>query len=250
MNRWIIKTANSIVTFVLVIVLLIAGLYAGYAIWDNQRIYAQADDVREDMLKLKPREEEPGKGASFEDLMKINSDVCAWLTIDNTAIDFPILQGQDNLTYINRDVYGNFALAGSIFLDSRNARDFSDAYSLLFGHHMDHSNMFGDLDLFKEEKFFRENRTGKLLLPDRSYPLEVLCVILVQSDDDILFEPQESSGNMNTVLSYVAENALYQNTDVLETMRMEENPKLLGLSTCSTEFTDARTIVLCRMIEG
>ena len=196
MNRWILKIANSIVTFTVVVILLIAGLYAGYALWDNNRIYAEAEDVQADMLKLKPKEEEPGKGASFEELMKINHDVCAWITIDHTAIDFPVLQGEDNLSYINRDVYGNFALAGSIFLDSRNVNDFSDAYSLLYGHHMDHSNMFGDLDLFKDEKFFRENRTGKLLLPDASYGLEVLCVMMVQASDPVIFQPQIVSGCM------------------------------------------------------
>ena len=68
--------------------------------------------------------------ASFEELLAINPDVCAWVSLDNTKVDYPVLQGANNMIYLNQDVYGDFALAGSIFLDSRNDRTFSDRYSL------------------------------------------------------------------------------------------------------------------------
>lgn len=152
----------------------VAGVYAAYALWDNNRIYSAANDVQADMVKIKPAVEEDG-GASFEELLAINRDVCGWVTLDNTKIDHPVLQDSTNLTYINRDVYGNFALAGSIFLDTRNERDFSDAYSLLYGHHMENSGMFGDLDLYKDQTFFDENSAGMLILPDRAYNLEIFA---------------------------------------------------------------------------
>lgn len=41
----------------------------------------------------------------------------AWLTIDDTKIDYPVMQGKDNTEYLNKDPYGDYALAGSIFLD-------------------------------------------------------------------------------------------------------------------------------------
>ena len=127
------------------------------------------------MLKLKPAEDSP----SFEELLAINPDFKGWVTLDGTNIDHPILQGKTNLSYINTDVYGNFSLAGSVFLDSRNNGNFEDTYSLLYGHHMENSKMFGDLDLYKEERFFRENQTGKLILPDRIYKLEIFASLIV-----------------------------------------------------------------------
>ena len=127
MSRWILTAANALVNLVVILFLSVAGIYAAYALWDNSRVYTAASDVQADMVKIKPAVEEEG-GASFEELLAINPDVCAWVMVDNTKIDFPVLQGSTNLTYINRDVYGNFALAGSIFLDTRNQRDFSDAY--------------------------------------------------------------------------------------------------------------------------
>ena len=112
--RWFLKTANFLVSAVVILFLVTAGAYSGYALWDNAQVYASVDDVQSELLKLKPEVTEEG-GASFEELRALNPDVCAWLTLDNTEIDYPVLQGENNLTYINKDVYGNFALAGSIF---------------------------------------------------------------------------------------------------------------------------------------
>ena len=127
-SKILLKAANTIINFIVVLSLCAAGLYAVYALWDNNRIYAAAEDVQADMKKLKPDADQDK--ASFEELLAINPDVCAWVSLDNTKVDYPVLQGANNMIYLNQDVYGDFALAGSIFLDSRNDRTFSDRYSL------------------------------------------------------------------------------------------------------------------------
>ena len=250
MARFILKIANSLLNFIIIISLLLAGTYAGYALWDNNQVYAAASNVQADMIKLKPiLTENEDEGASFEELLAINKDVCAWVTVDNTNIDFPILQGETNLTYINRDVYGNFALAGSIFLDSRNDKGFHDIVSLLYGHHMDQSDMFGDLDKYKDETFFKENTTGLLILPDRSYDLEIFACILTDASDDAIFEPQEYKADINKLIRLTEQEGLHYNADKLEELKKTNGQRqILILSTCSTEFTDARTIVLAEMI--
>lgn len=245
--RIFLKAANGLVSFIVTMCLCIAGLYSVYALWDNSQVYVAAENVQADMVKLKPMAMEEG-GASFEELLKVNSDVCAWINIDNTNIDFPVLQGATNLTYINMDVYGNFALAGSIFLDSRNDHDFRDTFSLLYGHHMANGNMFGDLDKFKEEVFFRENKTGTLLLPDRIYDLEIYACLLVPASEDLIFEPQEYQGEIDSLLNYIEKNALYYDADTIAGLRPAgDDIQILALSTCGTEFTDARTIILTVM---
>ena len=249
MARFILKIANSLLNFIMIISLLLAGTYAGYALWDNNQVYAAASNVQADMIKLKPiLTENEDEGASFEELLAINKDVCAWVTVDNTNIDFPILQGETNLTYINRDVYGNFALAGSIFLDSRNDKGFHDIVSLLYGHHMDQSDMFGDLDKYKDETFFKENTTGLLILPDRSYDLEIFACILTDASNDAIFEPQEYKADINKLIRLTEQEGLHYNADKLEELKKTNGQRqILVLSTCSTEFTDARTIVLAEM---
>lgn len=212
--------------------LCVAGLYAAYALWDNKRIYAAAENVQDDMIKIKPVVKEDG-GASFEELLAINPDVCAWVTLDYTEVDYPVLQGETNLTYINRDVYGNFALAGSIFLDSRNDRNFSEAYSLLYGHHMENSGMFGDLDLYKDKAFFEDNNTGTLLLPDRAYELEIFACLMTKASDDYIFETDRWQTDIDKLISYAEEHALYVREEGIKKLKQTEQPKVLALSTCA-----------------
>lgn len=236
------KVLNGIISTVVVIFFLLCAAYALFALYDNQRIYSQAENVQADMLQLKPEEAE---GASFQELLAINPEVRGWLSMEKTNIDFPILQGENNLCYINMDVYGNFSLAGSIFMDYRNQPDFSDAYNLLYGHHMEGSNMFGDLDKYKEEKFFRKYPKGELILPDRSFDLTAFAVLLLTSNDQVVFSPQPWQVSRQENLDYVKENAMHLDSEILNSLT--EDSQILALSTCSAEFTDARTIVLTVM---
>lgn len=247
MSKMILKAANTVINFFVVLALCTAGIYAGYALWDNNRIYAAADDVQADMIKIKPDMENDEEGASFEELLALNPDVCAWVTLDNTKVDYPVLQGETNLTYINKDVYGNFALAGSIYLDSRNDDNFSDTYAVLYGHHMEKGSMFGDLDLYKKKSFFKKNTTGILMLPDRAYKLEIFACLLIKASDDVIFDPEKWQTDIEQLLSYVESNAVYLHKKTLNGLRESRKPQVLALTTCSSEFTDARTIVLAAM---
>lgn len=250
-HRVILKTANSLVNTTVMLALCLASAYAVYALWDNNRIYSAAADVQAEMIKLKPRTksvQESDEGDSFEELLAVNSDVCAWVTLDNTGVDYPVLQGDTNHSYINTDVYGNFALAGSIFLDSRNDNTFEDQYSLLYGHHMENGKMFGDLDLYKEADFFTENRTGTLILPDQIYDLEIISCMLVSASEDNIFEPERWQDDIDGLLDFIKQNSLNICNESIDSIALsQEDEKILALSTCSSEFTDARTIVLAIM---
>ena len=249
-HKSVLRAANAIFNTVVILLLMVTGTYSGYALWDDNRIYADAGDVQADMIKIKPEivtvEEDKTPGADFSELLNVNPDVCGWIAMDNTEIDYPILQGESNHKYINTDVYGEFSLAGSIFLDARNKRDFTDVYSLLYGHHMADHKMFGDLDLYKDPDFFRENKTGLLILPDAAYKLEIFSCMLIGESEDNIFEPIKwKDYNISRFLKWIRENAMYIHEDVLtELETTEESFRILALSTCSYEFTDARTIVL------
>ena len=127
-----LRAANGLLDGVTALLVLLAVVWSGYALWDNSRVYAAADNVQAGLLAFKPQPQEDNS-LSFGQLRDINPDVCGWLTLDGTAIDYPVVQGESNFTYLNTDVYGSFALAGSIFLDVDCDADFSGRYSLLPG---------------------------------------------------------------------------------------------------------------------
>ncbi len=249
MHKLIQNTLNFLLKWTVVLFLLIVGLYGFYALWDNSRVYAAAEDVRTELLAFKPKvsQDSQEEGLSFDAVQAINPDVTAWVTLDNTHIDHPVLHDESNFTYINTDVYGNFALAGSIFLDCRNTGSYDEPYSLLYGHHMENGGMFGDLDLYKDPDFFRDNTTGTLLVPQGAYELEVFACLLVPASDEHIFQPDRWRTDIQALIPYLRENAMHLHTDTLDALEQADEPKILALSTCSTEFTDARTIVLAVM---
>ena len=75
-HRFFLKAANSLVSLAVILFLTVAGVYSGYALWDNAQVYAAVDDVQSELLKLKPDAAEE-EGAAFEELLAINPDVCA-----------------------------------------------------------------------------------------------------------------------------------------------------------------------------
>ena len=77
-----------------------------------------------------------------------NPDMIGWLVLPQTMIDYPLMGGTDSDRYTDHNYEGGYDLYGTPFLDSRNAVDFSDFFSLVFGHDMNNSAMFGSLDDF------------------------------------------------------------------------------------------------------
>ena len=237
--RSMVRVINSFVSLLVSLLLIFAGLYAGFALWDNNQIYSAAQDVQIKMQEIKPVIEEGEEGPSFSELLAINPDVRAWVTMNGTHIDFPVLQGETNLSYINTDVYGKFALAGSIFLDCRNLGDFSENYNLTYGHHMAGGNMYGDLDLYKDKKFFDENTTGVLMTTNGVYDLKVVALLMVSASEDRIFDVTQNQ-DTDDVITYIMKNDM---------PKVGDEVKFFVLSTCASEFTDARTILITTMSE-
>ena len=158
MSEKTVRAANRVVSIFTGCLMAVLFLYGGYSLWDTWRIYHGAF-VDDELMELKPVKGEDAN-PSLQDLQNINADVCAWLTIDDTGIDYPVVRGKDDMEYINKDVYGNFALSGSIFLSSANQPDFTDPYNLIYGHHMSNGAMFGDVVEFTDEAYFTAHETA------------------------------------------------------------------------------------------
>ena len=103
------KAGNRLLGIVAGLLILVMLLYGAYSLWDTAMVYAGAF-LDDDLLRYKPT----GEGEdnpTLDELMKINPDVCGWITIDDTHIDYPVVQGEDDMEYINKDVYGEFSLS-------------------------------------------------------------------------------------------------------------------------------------------
>ena len=111
----IVGTCDRAVDTALLIFFLLFMLIGGYGVYDSYLVYQNANDTS--ILKYKPT----GDTLPEE---KISENMIAWLTMDDTSIDYPVMQGRTNNEYLNLNPYGEYALSGSIFLDSNNSKMF------------------------------------------------------------------------------------------------------------------------------
>ena len=94
----------------------------------------------------------------FDGLHQTNADVIGWIYIEDTNINYPIVQGTDNKYYVDHMVDGTKNGAGSIFMDYRNALDFSDPNTVIYGHNMKNKTMFAHITEYKDPEFFEAHR--------------------------------------------------------------------------------------------
>lgn len=88
----------------------------------------------------------------FEALKEVNKDVIGWIKIDNTHINYPILQGETDQYYLRKDIYKKYNYSGSIFVYTDVNKNLEDENTVIYGHNMKNQRMFADLyEIYKEQ---------------------------------------------------------------------------------------------------
>lgn len=235
------RIGNYILSAIAAIMILLMLAYGGYSLWDSYMIN-QGAFTGSDLLKYKPTGETGGENYSLEELIALNPDTRAWLTIDDTHIDYPVVQGEDDMEYINTDVFGEFALSGSIFLSCLNSPDFSDHYNLIYGHHMDNGAMFGDVMEFEDETYFESHQTGTLYLPEETYHITLFAYMEADGYDRLIYRPGRECESMQELLNYLKKSST-QYRDIGVTAE----DRIIGMSTCVDAVTNGRAILFGRL---
>lgn len=123
-----------------------------------------------------------------------NPDYVGWLTINDTAIDYPVVRGMDNEFYLNHNFYREEDLLGAIFMDYRNIGMGKDKHTVIYGHYSKHGQMFKDLDLYLSEDFLSSHleftlndafskRTYKIFSVHHSYADPALINLTFEEDE-------------------------------------------------------------------
>ena len=233
-----VRMANSILGLIVLSVILLLAAFGCYALWDSNQIHQAADAARYEIYK--PCAEDEGK--SFGELQALNPEVCSWLTVYGTNIDYPVTQGGDNMKYVNTGAEGSYSLSGSIFLDCENSRDFSDFNSILFGHHMEKQTMFGEIGLFSDKGYFDARPYGNLYYAGRDHGLEFFAFVHTDAYDSSVFAAGVTGREQQAYLDGLLEKAAFTR-DIGVTV----NDRIVLLSTCSSDSTNGRDILVARI---
>ena len=163
-----------------------------------------------------------------------NTDFTGWLRVEGTKIDYPVVRGNDNIYYLNRDFLKKTSKAGAIFMDYRNIGQFSDKHTVIYGHYMKDGTMFGDLHQYKSKAFYDENRIIEFegLYENKSYT--IFSVTLETADDYEIDLKLSNDAYLNQILG----------TSIHETRLIPESSMaILTLVTCSYEVDNGRILI-------
>lgn len=238
------RSAEKLIDTVIALILLMIVAFASYSLWTSYQLFNGAF-LSDELRAIKPGvEAKSGQVRGFDELLKLNPDVRAWVSIPKTHIDYPVVQGRDNMSYINKGVEGEFTMAGSIFLDSANSSDFRDPYSLLYGHHMENGAMFGDLARFSDRIYFDERPTGKLITSNAEYTIEFFAFVAADGYDALIFNPSQivSGAQREALLEHVRNKAIHRRE-----IALSASDRIIALSTCTTATTNGRTLMFGRL---
>ena len=230
---------KKIINLMLVVIL----IYSLVQIGSKQSQYRQGEktyQVIQQVAKMNTNGEEK---TNHQKLSKMNPDYKCWIEIENTDIDYPIVQGGDNEFYLNHDFNGKSSINGSLFMDYRNSWP-NDQNTIIYGHNMRNGTMFQELEKYKVSSFFKSK--NQIIISDKTgdYYYEVFSVYVIEDGVEILVPFFKSDEEYSTYLEDVRERSLYSSK-----LDISVNDKIITLFTCSYEFKQARTVVHAKLVK-
>lgn len=190
-------------------------------------------------------ETEPWKQVNidFAGLKAINPEVVGWIAFDTIEIQYPVLQTSDDKKYLKTTFEGEQNPCGAIFMEAACASDFSDSYTLIYGHNMKDKSMFGQLKYYKtEENFYQNNRYFTIYTEKAAYRYEIFSYADVPQTSDIYTVGFIADGTFEAFLAKRKQES-YVDTGV----NVTKADHVIALSTCSTEGN--RFVVFGKRIE-
>ena len=180
----------------------------------------------------------------FSNLKSENSDTVAWLKVNGTNINYPVVQTTDNSYYLKHSFKKSSNRAGWIFMDYRNSVTSFDRNTIIYGHNRADSTMFGSLKNILTSSWLNNtnNHVVKLATETESTLWQVFSVYHISTTDDYLQTQFSSDTQFVNFIEMLQSRSIFKfNTSV------SANDKILTLSTCYTDSTQ-RVIVQAKQV--
>lgn len=194
--------------------------------------------------------EKPVMLPQYAGLYEENKDLVGWLSIDGMKIDYPVMQNEDDKYYLHRDFYGNDSKYGCLYVREQTDLDAGTNF-IIYGHNMKDGSMFGDLDLYVKESFFKEHPTVSFdtLYEERTYKIVAVLRSRVYNVDDDAFKyyqfyEADTQEEFEDFYGNIKALSLYDTG-----VEAEFGDTFLTLSTCAYHVKDGRLVVVAKRME-
>ena len=202
----------------------------------------------EDIKKEKSEEESSNK-YNLENIAKINSDVIGWIKIENSNINYPVMQNGDY--YLHRNIYKNYSSHGTPYLAEYCNVQYSDNL-IIYGHHMNDNSMFAQLDNYKKHSFYENHKyikfysyyNGKTI--EKTYEVAIAFKTVAYSDKGFKYYNYTNFSDVQELTDFIenCRNLEFYNTGI----DINYGDKLITLSTCEYSQKNGRIVVVAKQI--
>ena len=230
------KYKKAILNLVIYIMLLSILLYSGIKIYkwykdktNNNKI---AEQIRDTVIVEEKNEDENKEESKvdFNKLKEQNSDAVAWIKVNNTNIEYPVVKGSNNSFYLNHSFDKSNNSAGWIFADYRNKFDNTDKNIVIYGHNMKDNSMFGSLkNILNSDWYDNEENTNIILYTENEKCIyKVFSIYKIESEDYYIKKEFSDDNNFEQFVNTIKKRSIKEfNTDV------SKDDNILTLSTCA-----------------
>lgn len=247
------------VLIVIVSCILLFSLYKLYAIWQgynsNQKTQNQVQDLfygRDETQNAVSRGD--GESAAVENenafelgpVIDANEDTVGWIRIEDTVIDYVVVQGEDNDEYLHKGFYGENNSAGTIFLDYRNEIGGDRQNLIVYGHRMKDDSMFGELGEYLDYGFYQQHPSFTFITEEGEYDCEIFSIYRCTTEVDYC---QPTFASDEEMLDYIEDcKDLSEHKMAVE---VTADDTIITLSTCDYDLDPdlGRLVVHAKLIE-
>lgn len=186
----------------------------------------------------------------YKNLLITNKKLIGWLKIDDTNIDYPVMQTTDNEYYLDHNTEQEYDINGAIFMDKDCDVLKPSTNYILYGHHMVNGKMFGKLYLYQKESYFKEHQyiSFDTIYEKGTYQVMYVFPAKVYKETDIAFKYYQfidanSAQEFDSYMQEMADMSLYDTG-----VTAQYGDQLLTLSTCDNQSTNGRFVVVAKKI--
>ena len=164
------------------------------------------------------------------------NDIIGYVYSPGTPISYPIAYDGDNDYYLHHDLYGNYSVYGTIFLDARANRDFTSQSNMLYGHHMKDRTMFASIDGYKEQWYYDAHPCLYVYTNAGTYRVDLFAGLIVPGEHEVF----NTSFQTVDLERFISQSTFYAGRGI-------PTGRIVGLCTCSYEADNYRYVVLGEM---
>lgn len=190
---------------------------------------------------------------NFEALKKVNEEIVAWIYCEDTVINYPVCRADNDEYYLTHAYNKKSKTSGSIFLETANRADCTDANLILYGHHMKNKTMFATLLDWAEQSYYEEHPYMWLLTPQATYRVDLFSGYRTDAFSDTYTVFQGYAPQLATYLTQAWEKSNFtaKLADLERAIEEDDltDKKFIVMSTCDYSFENARYVLHGYLVE-